>query len=130
MAKIYRCRHEMRRVEVSYLRTALSSPKGSPCPPGHRTSESWEMVGLTGLIASVDGRPPFDSLKEKGVIAMGRDLDHDMGHGSHDARLLPLLANVFAEPGQGNGTNFQTLLHAKVTSHHSFPKCSLKKWFQ
>ena len=76
---------------------------GVPCLPEHRTSESREMVGLTGLIASVDRiqRPLFDSLKEKGVIAMGRDSDHDMGHGSHDARLLPLLANVFAEPGQG-----------------------------
>ena len=93
----------MRRVEVSYLRTALSLPRGSPCPPGHRTSESREMVGLTGLIASVDRiqRPLFDSLKEKGVIAMGRDQDHVKDHGSHGVRFLLLLANVSAEPGQG-----------------------------
>ena len=102
MAKIYRCRHEMKRVEVSYLRTALSLPRGSPCPPEHRTSESREMMGLTGLIASVDRiqRPLFDSLKEKGVIAMGRDQDHIVDHGSHGVRLLPLLANVSPNLGK------------------------------
>ena len=56
---------------------------------------------MTGLIASVDNtqRPLFDSLKEKGVIAMGRDQDHVIDHGSHSVRLLPLLA---AKPGQGD----------------------------
>ena len=60
---------------------------------------------MTGLITSVHNTQNllFDSLKEKGVIAMGRDSDHDMGHGSHGARLLPVLANIFAEPGQGAG---------------------------
>ena len=98
------CICEMRRVEVSYLGTALSSPRGSPCPPEHRTSESREMVGLTGLIASVDRiqRPLYISLKEKGVIAMGRDQDHVIDHGSHGVRLLPLLA---AKPGQGEGNS-------------------------
>ena len=103
MAKIYRCRHVKKTKEASYLGTSVLLSRWLPCPPERRTSESRGVKEFNRLGASADNiqRPLLVSLKEKGVIAMGRDLDHDIGHGSHSASLLPLLANIFAEPGQG-----------------------------
>ena len=52
-----------------------------------------------------------ESKEEKGVIAMGRDQDHVIDRGSHGVRLLPLLANVSAEPGQGVANFLLRTLH-------------------